>query len=106
MSTPITVGKARLSTITLITGGAIDNTTPLTVGSGNVNTLKVFVNPSNNREIAAVGVAPSAGVNANVTANGHTVQSLFVVSAPPPPPDGPSFGTWGDEIDPPSWAQG
>jgi len=103
MSTSLTVGKARLCTMTLITAGLVDTTTVLSVSSGNPATLRVTVNPDNPRQIAAVGVAPG-NVNANVTANGHTAQSLFAVSAAAPPADGPTFGDWGDEIDPPTWA--
>lgn len=106
MSTSLTVGKARLSTITLITGGVVDNVTPLTISTGNAATMRVTVNPSNNREVAIVGLATSPGVNVTVSANGHNAASLIVITvdSSPPPPDGPTFGPWSDEIDPPSWA--
>jgi hypothetical protein len=103
MSTSLTVGKARLSTVSVITGGLPDSTSPLTTGTGNASTLRVRVNPSNPREVGVLALAQSAGVNASVTVNGQTATELFVVSAAPPPADGPTFGAWGPEIDPPSW---
>lgn len=103
MSTSLTVGKARLVTVTVITGGVPDTTTPLSVSTGNPATLRVRVNPSDPREVGVLGLAQSAGVNAGVTVNGHLVQETFVISPPPPPPDGPTFGSWGAEIDPPAW---
>lgn len=103
MSTSITVGKARLSTVTVITGGAPDLTTPLTPSSGNPGTLRVRVNPDDPRQVGVLGLAPSSGVNAGVTVNSHLIQETFVVSPAPPPSDGPSFGPWGPEVDPPAW---
>jgi hypothetical protein len=104
MATTITVGKARLATITLISGGVPDTTTALTTSTGNPTTLRCTVNPSNPREVAVVGLAPSAGVNAIVSAPGFGAASLFEVQAAPPPADGLTFGAWGPEIDPPAWA--
>lgn len=104
MATNITVGKARLATVTLISGGIVDTTTVLGTSTGNPTTLRCTVNPSNPREVAVVGLAPSPGVNAFVSAPGFSASSLFQVDAAPPPPDGLSFGAWGAEIDPPTWA--
>src|ERR1043166_1455263 len=104
MATSITVGKARLSTVTLVIGGAVDTTSPITVDSGNHDTLRCRVNPDNPREIAVVGLAESSGVNALISARGFSAASLFQVDAASAPPDGLAFGPWSPEIDPPSWA--
>jgi len=109
MSTPLTVGKARLSTITVLNpDGSVNATAPITTSAGNPSALRVTVNPSNPREVAIVGLAPSAGVNANVTTNtgtgNKTAQTLIVVNAPTTDQSGPSWGPFSDEIDPPAWA--
>lgn len=103
MATSLTVGKARLSTVSVITGGLPDTTSVLTVDTGNIATLRVRVNPSNPREVGVLGLAQSAGVNAFVTVNGHSKSELFEVAAAPPSADGPTFGAFGPEIDPPAW---
>ncbi len=103
MSTSLTVGKARLVTVSVITSGVVDTTSTLTTSVGNAATLRCRVNPGNAREVGVLALDVSAGVNAIVTVGGHSAAELFVNSAPPPPPDGPTLGTWGPEIDPPSW---
>ncbi len=106
MATTVTVGKARLFTFSVITGGVLDTTSIPTVGSGNAANMRATLNPSNPREFAVVGLNPTSGVNANVTSFGHLAQTLIQVLAAPPPPDGPTIDVpgVGPEIDPPSWA--
>lgn len=112
MSTPLTVGKARLFNPTALNpdGSTVNMTATITTGTGNPATLKVVMNPSNNREGAIVGLAQSAGVNAFLhvnTGDGDRQASELVVISPPTAVTGQSsvaFGSFGPEIDPPSWA--
>lgn len=111
MSTPLTVGKARLFNPTALNpDGTVNSTANITTGTGNGTTLKVIMNPSNNREGAIVGLAPSAGVNAFLhvdTGEGDKQTSELIVISAAPPVTGlsaVSFGTFGPEITPPSWA--
>jgi hypothetical protein len=106
MSTQINIGKARLfSFLVKNADGSVNTTAVATPGTGNPVTLRVTVNPSNPREFAAVALAQSAGVNANITALGHTAQALIVI---PALPDQTAVvideAGVGPEIDPPSWA--
>lgn len=100
MAIIITVGKARLSAVIVA-----DTTTPLGIGTGNHDTLRIFLNPDNNRQVAVVGIAPSSGVNATVQLGTRTIAQLFEVVAEPGPGDDLRFGDWSDEVEPPSWAQ-
>lgn len=111
MSTSLTVGKARLATVTVTNpDGSPNATAPLTTLTGNAGTLRVSVNPSNPREIAIVGLAPSGGVNATVQANTgagtKTATELVVIAAAPSGPDlsSVSLGAFGPEVTPPEWA--
>lgn len=110
MSTTLSVGKARLATITVHNpDGSVNTTAAVTTSTGNPTSLRCTVNPSNPREIAIVGLAPSSGVNANVTVDtgegSKTSQSLIIVVAGSVTgQSGVDIGAFGDEIDPPSWA--
>lgn len=111
MSTPLTVGKARLAQVTVTNpDGSLNPTASIGVSTGNTSTLRVTVNPSDPREIAIVGLAPSAGVNAGVNINlGEGVKSaaeLVVISTAPVVTglSSISIGAFGPEITPPSWA--
>lgn len=111
MSTSLTVGKARLATIVVHNpDGSVNTTATVTTSVGNPSVLRCTVNPSNPREIAIVGLAPSSGgVNANVsvdTGEGvKTSQSLIIVSAAAVVGmSGVDIGAFGAEIDPPAWA--
>ena len=110
MSTPLTAGKARLfNPVVLNPDGTVNLTATITASSGNETTLRVVMNPSNNREGAIVGVAQSAGVNANLNVNtgdgNKTAQELVVISASASGGlSAVSFGAFGPEISPPPWA--
>lgn len=111
MSTPLTVGKARLASI-IVTNpdGSPNLTASIGVSTGNASTLRVTVNPSDPREIAIVGLAPSAGVNAGVNINlgegTKTASELVVISAAPAVTGLSSIAltVFGPEVTPPSWA--
>jgi hypothetical protein len=106
MATQVTVGKARLFSFTVITNGVLDTTSIPAVSSGNGTNMRATLNPTNSRQFAVVGLAPTSGVNANVNSFGHLAQTLISVVAAPPPPDGPTIDVAdvGAEIDVPSWA--
>lgn len=104
MSIPITRGKARLTTITATNDDGSVNTQTLTPAAPSPS-VRATINPSNPREIAVVGVSVnSSGANVSVQgANGTMASQVFTVAAPTGLAS-TSFGTWGDEIDPPAWA--
>lgn len=104
MAITLTVGKARLATLTLKNDdGSINTALTPQVNPGNAS-IRATLNPSDNRQIAVVGVAPSSGANLTVTGvNNANAQQLFTPVAPTGLAS-TSFGVWGDEIDPPSWA--
>lgn len=110
MATNLTVGKARLATITVHNpDGSVNTTALVSTSVGNPSTLRCSVNPSNPREIAIVGLAVSVGVNANVTVDtgegSKTTQTLIIVVAGTVTgQSGVDIGAFGDEIDPPAWA--
>ncbi|HKQ65993.1 MAG TPA: hypothetical protein VJZ73_13345 [Methylomirabilota bacterium] len=111
MATPLTVGKARLFSITLHNpDGSVNTAATPSVSSGNSTTMRATLNPSNPREGAIVGVAPSSGVNVIVSApvgpSGGTKSSssLITVNAATVDMSDVQLGAFGDEIDPPSWA--
>jgi hypothetical protein len=98
------VGKALLfSFIVRSNGTEIADTA--TASSGNDQALRVTMNPSDNRQFAAVGIAQSPGVNANITVAGSLSQTLIEVVAVGQPPEGVTIAlTFLGEIDVPSWA--
>lgn len=111
MATPLTVGKARLFSITLHNpDGSVNTTATPSVSSGNSSTMRATLNPSNPREAAIVGVAESTGVNVTVSApvgpSGGTksAASLVTVNAAAVDMSDVQLGAFGPEIDPPSWA--
>lgn len=98
------VGKALLFSFVVSNNGVVISDVA-TSGSGNDQTLRVTMNPTDNRQFAAVGVAPSPGVNANIEVAGTTFQTLIdVVPAEQPPAGLTIVLTFLGEIDPPSWA--
>lgn len=105
----LTVGKFRSSLFVVKNAdGSVNTTASLSVAPGNPSTLRVRVNPANNREVGVLGLGVSAGVNANVSVTlpggTLTVNSLFVVSAANQ--EALIEGTWSDpETDPPAWMQ-
>lgn len=104
MSIPITVGKSRLATITALNDDGSVNTATLSATAPST-TVRATLNPSDNRQIAVTGVSPNAS-GANVTVNGAagtSAQQVFTVAAPTGLAS-TSFGAWGAEVDPPSWA--
>lgn len=74
--------------------GSPDTSAVATAGAGNPANLRVRINPSNPREVGVLALSQTTGINAIVTANGHSSSTLFVV---PPPPDlsGVTIGTIG-----------
>lgn len=111
MSTPLTVGKARLATVQVTNpDGSPNATAGIGVSTGNAATLRVTVNPTNPREIAIVGLAQSAGVagvNIDLGEGIRTASELVVISAATVPVTGLSsisIGAFGPEVDPPVWA--
>lgn len=104
MPTTITVGKARLFSVSTLALGNLDLAAPVTVGASNGAVIRATMNPTNNRQFAVVALAPGQ-TNANVTCNGITAHALVTVPAPPPV-DTVTIDEAGvgPEIDPPSWA--
>lgn len=112
MSTSLTVGKARIFNPTALNpDGSVNTAATITATSLNTSTLRVVMNPANNREGAIVGLAQSAGVNAKLevdTGEGTKSATELVIIGPAAPGGGQSavsFGTFGPEVTPPSWAQ-
>jgi hypothetical protein len=102
MSTQIHVGKYRKVSMTVINEDVVDNTTPLTVSTGNVGTLGIMVNPANPREVFVIGISDSPGVNAIVSVFGKTASALIEVvhaDAPPQPITSITFGAFSEEFD-------
>jgi hypothetical protein len=110
MPITLTVGRARVTTMSVVKNGTVETTAALSVSEGNPLRVRVRVNPDNAREVAVVGLEATPGINVFVGCPGlfgsMQVATLFeVVDAPPNPADGITFGEWSDEVDPPSWAQ-
>lgn len=111
MATSLTVGKARLFSITLHNpDGSVNTAAAAAVQSGNSTTMRATVNPTNPREGAIVGVAVSSGVNVIVSApvgpsgGNKQTSSLITVVAGATDQSDVQLGAFGEEIDPPSWA--
>ncbi len=105
------VGKALLySFVATLRSNGVDTVISdvATADSGNADTLRVTMNPADNRQFAAVGVVPTPGVNANVRVAGKLFQSLIEVipaAVDGPPPDEVILTlTFIAEVDVPSWA--
>lgn len=108
MSQTLTVGKARLCTVIVHNpDGTVNTTAPLTPSVPFGSTaIRMTVNPSDPRQVAVVGVAPNTGIGGDLAVNVGTVKHFgetFIVAAAAV--DQSSItGTFGPEIDPPSWA--
>lgn len=98
------VGKALLFSFIVRNNGTVISDVA-TATSGNDQTLRVTMNPADNRQFAAVGVSPSPGVNANIIVAGNLLQTLIEIVPAEPPPTGVTIViTFLGEVDPPTWA--
>lgn len=52
-------------------------------GAGDPTKIRVRINPSNSREAGVLGLAEAPGINAIITALGHSAAVLFAVPTPP-----------------------
>jgi L-serine deaminase len=105
MSISITVGKARIATITMKNDDGSTNTASNPTVSAPSSTVRATLSPSNNREVAVVGVSlNSSGANVSIGGlNGSHADQVFTVAAPTGLAS-TSLGGWSDEVDPPAWA--
>jgi hypothetical protein len=95
----LTVGQFTSSPATVINADGSTNTEiSLSVGSGNPLTLRVRLNPNDNREVGVLALAQSAGVNAVASAalpgGTKTAQQLFTVDPAPANQEAVTLGTW------------
>jgi hypothetical protein len=108
MAITLTVGKFRSSLFAVTNAdGSTNLDATLSVSPGNPATLRVRVNPSNNREVGVMALDVSAGVNANVSValpgGTKTVQTLFENSGAPANQESLTAGAWSEESAPPAW---
>lgn len=111
MSIQLMVGKFSSSIHSVTNADGSSNTSlSLNAQSGNGATLRVRVNPSNNREVGVLALDVSSGVNAIVSValpgGSRQVSTTFEnVAAPPPPTNQEAFtaGGWSAPSDPPAW---
>lgn len=105
MSISITAGRARIATITMKNDDGSLNTTSNPTVSAPSPTVRATLNPSNNREVAVVGVSTNAsGANVSIGGlNGTHADQVFTVAAPTGLAS-TSLGSWSEEGDPPAWA--
>lgn len=108
MSIPLNVGQFTSSTFSVLNAdGGANTALSLNVQSGNDNTLRVRVNPSNNREVGVLALDVSVGVNAtvSVTLPGGAKQSAttFVNSPAAVNQEALTPGPWSSPAAPPAW---
>lgn len=104
----LTVGKFRSSIFTVTSADGTPNTgATLSVSAGNPATLRVRVNPNNNREVGAMALDVSTGVNANVSVSlpggAKSSSTTFINGAAPANQEALTAGAWSDESAPPDW---
>jgi len=102
MSISITLGKSRIFPINAtLSNGAPDTTTTCTAETNQASSVKVAMNPANNRELGVLALAPTTG--ATVIARCGTFIPSITVSVPTPTLASVTFGADGGEVDPPAW---
>jgi hypothetical protein len=103
MAISIQVGKARLFPFTAVmSSGPPDTSLPATAETNQATKIKVAINPSNNRELGVLALAPTTGANATARVNSDKAATV-AISVPAPTLDSVTMGTDGGEVDPPSW---
>jgi hypothetical protein len=99
----LSIGKAKVFPITATkSDGSLDTTSTAVVGTNIPSSIKVKLNPTNNREFGILAVAPTSGadVHVNVGAIGAPV---FQVVISVPILVSVEVGADAGEVDPPDW---
>ncbi len=102
MAIQINVGKARIFPLTAnMSDGGTNTTIASSVSTFATATLRVLINPSNNREMGVLALA--SGAAADVTATIGTKNSSVLVQPVTPTLVSVVIGTDAGEVDPPAW---
>lgn len=85
MSITLQVGEfVAYSFVVKNSDGSVNATAVASAAVGDLSKLRARINPDDSRQVGVLALAQSPGINATVSALGHSMALTFVI---PPPPD-------------------